>query len=104
MDRNAVALFGNQLTKDERETLQLLLHNYKDIFKDSPGHTKLAEHKIPTGEARPVRLPPYRIPYVFRNTVKTELSEMLEAGLISHSSEWSSPIILVRKKDGTMRL
>ena len=94
-----------QLEENQGKQLKRLLQHHKELFKDTPGHTMLAEHKIPTGDARPVRLPPYRIPHVFRDTVKTELNEMLTAGLISHSSsEWSSPIVLVKKKDGTMRL
>ena len=64
-------LCGKQLMKEQKEQLQQVLHNYQDIFKDSPGHTKLAEHKIPTGDARPVRLPPYRIPHTFPDSVKT---------------------------------
>ena len=91
-----------QLEENQGKQLKRLL---QQLFKDTPGHTRLAEHKIPTGDARPMRLPPYRIPHVFRDTVKTDLNEMLTAGLISHSSsEWSSPIVLVKKKDGTMRL
>ena len=75
------------------------------MIKDTPGRTSLAQHQIRTGEARPIKLPPYRIPHAYRDTVKREIGEMLEQGLIEpSSSEWSAPVVLVKKKDGSMRL
>ena len=56
-------------------------------------------------EASPIKQPPYRIPYAYREEVKQELKEMLNAGIIEESnSEWASPIVLVRKKDKSLRL
>ena len=82
-----------------------MLEDYADVMKNTPGRTKAAEHHIRTGEACPVRLPPYRLPHAYRETVKQEIQEMLDQGLIEpSSSEWSSPVVLVRKKDGSVRL
>ena len=65
----------------------------------------MTEHHIETGLAQPVRLPPYRPPHAYRDAVKKELQEMLSSGIIEPStSEWSAPIVLVKKKDGSMRL
>ena len=37
--------------------------------------------------------------------MKAEIEEMLKHGVIEEShSEWSAPIVLVKKKDGTLRL
>ena len=56
-------------------------------------------------EASQIKQPPYRIPYAYREEVKQELKEMLNAGIIEESnSEWASPIVLVRKKDKSLRL
>ena len=64
----------------------------------------MIEHDVNTGTARPVRLPPYRLPHAYRDTVKKEIEEMLQSGIIEpSSSEWSAPIVLVKKKDGTLR-
>ena len=63
----------------------------------------LAEHKIDTGMARPVRLPPYRLAQAYRSTVQEEIQEMLREGIIEPSSgEWAAPIVLVKKKPTTM--
>lgn len=61
--------------------------------------------KIDTGSANPVRLPPYRLPHAYREIVQSKLKEMLESGIIDKSSsEWASPIVLVKKKVGSMRM
>ena len=96
---------GEQLGQEQRAELQRLLGEFSDVFQNKPGLTSLAAHHVPTGSARPVRLPPYRLPYTYRQSVKEELDEMLENGIIEPStSEWSAPIVLVRKKDKSLRL
>ena len=72
--------------------------------KDSPGRTTLAEHRIHTGSSPPIRQPPYRLAHAHRNMVEKELEKMQRCGTISpSSSEWASPMVLVKKKDGTLR-
>ena len=64
----------------------------------------MREHHIETGDVRPVQLPAYRLPYAYRVVAK-ELKEMEESGIIeTSSSEWSSPIVMVKKKDGKLRM
>ena len=75
------------------------------MFCDAPGRTKLAEHHIPTNSTPPLRLPPYRLPHAHREFLKKELDETLKSGIIEPATgEWSSPIVLVKKKDGSLRL
>ena len=58
-----------------------------------------------TGNAQPVHLLPRRIPQVHRDEVKRLIQEMLNQGAIQHSdSPWSSPVVLAKKKDGSVRL
>ncbi len=48
---------------------------------------------------------PYRIPHAWRDQIKKEIQAMLDAGIIVPSdSPWTSPIVLVKKKDGSIRL
>ena len=96
--------FGSQLTDAQRDDLAEILSEFKDVLQGKPGQTHVTEHTIDT-DAKPVRLPPYRIPYAYREEVMKELQEMEESGIIEPSrSEWASPIVVARKKDGGIRL
>ena len=90
---------------DQTQELESLLARFRSIFQSLLGHTTVTEHRIVTGEASPVRLAPYRIPHALRENVHQELEEMLEHGIIEHSSsDWASPLVIVRKKDSSLRL
>ena len=79
------AVISEQLSEEQRGEIRTLLASFADVFQATPGYTKLCEHRIETGDARPVRLPPYRLPHAHRETVQQELKEMLEQGIIEHS-------------------
>ena len=96
---------GEKLTDKQAEQIQKLLGEYSRVFQAKPGCTHLAEHHIRTKDAVPIKLPPYRLPHAYRETVKTELDEMLKDGIIEPSrSEWSFPLVIVKKSDGSLRL
>ena len=85
--------------------MKQLLAEYKEVFRDEPGRTTMAEYDVITGDAQPVRLPTYRLPHAYREPVKQEMEEMLDSGIIVPSqSPWSAPIVPVTKKDGSLRL
>ena len=95
---------NEKLTQKQKKELDALRTEFGDVMSDLPGKTEMVEHRIETGDAKPVRLPPYRLPHAYRDIVKKELEEMEKHGIIEKSSsDWSSPIVLVKKKDGTLR-
>ena len=98
---------GDHLGSQEKEKLFQLLQEYEDIFASTPedfGRTGMIKHKINTGEAQPIRQQVRRIPPFRREEARKLLHSMLEKDVIQPSkSPWASPIVLVRKKDGSTR-
>ena len=84
------------------EQLQGLLHEISDVMNSIPGHTTMAEHNIRPTDSKPARLTPYRLPHAYHELVRKEIDDMLAAGIIEPSR--SASIVLVNKKDSTMRM
>ena len=60
--------------------------------------------EIDTGDAPPRKQPPRRMPFLVREEVARQLETMQQNGVIQPSnSPWSSPVVMVRKKDGSHR-
>jgi hypothetical protein len=66
----------------------------------------LYDHKIPLlPGASPVKQRPYRYNPMQKNEIENQIKELLSQGVIQHSSSpYSSPALLVKKKDFTWRL
>ena len=99
------AEIGKQLTPQQRDELDQLLTELDHVFSVHPGRTEAAEHSIETGDVPPFRLAPYRVPKAWEEKVRDELKSMLDLGVIEPSkSPWESPIVVVKKKDGNIRI
>lgn len=94
------------LSKLERDELissilkhqQVLLKNNEKLTA-----TMVIKHKINTKDNEPVYTKSYRYPHHFKNDVENQIKEMLENGIIRHStSPYSSPIWVVPKKKKQM--
>ena len=94
------------LTPRELEYFRALLREYRDVFclKGEPlGQTDVVEHEIVT-EGRPIKSAYRRVPHGLRDEAVKEEERMKEMDVIEPSqSPWASPVVLVRKKDGTLR-
>ena len=74
-----------QLTQEARPQLASLLHEFDHVFsKDDNdlGRTSLEVHRIPTGSARPIRLPPRRAPMHLRADIEQQVKDMLAQGIV----------------------
>ena len=68
------------------------------------GHTSIVKHEIKLNDYTPFKERCRRIPPHQYDEVKKHLKEMLEIGAIRKSnSPWASAVVLVRKKDGSLR-
>ena len=99
---------GKDLSEEQRRAFFHLLITYADVFamsKMDVGRTGKLKHSIFTGNATPVRQSTRRIPVHRRDEVQKMLKDMLRDDIIEPSnSPWASPIVLVRKKDGSVRM
>lgn len=100
----------NHSTKDlddsEKERVWQFLERNRDVFslEGELGRTNRVFHHIETGDAAPIKQHARRFPVAQRAEVENKVQEMLNADIITPSiSPWSSPIVLVRKKDGSTR-
>ena len=95
------------LTPAELATLKNLLKEFADIFMEPGGklgRTNIVQHTIDTGDSKPIKQPLRRAPFKQQEIIEQEVEKMLEAGVVQPSdSPWSSPVVLVRKKDGSHR-
>ena len=98
---------SEKMNDDEKKQLRMVLIKYQNVFsKDSKDLEvkNLVEHRINTGDAAPIRQPPRRIPLAKMKEAEEEIKDMASRGIIEPSnSPWSSPVMLVRKKDGSTR-
>ena len=91
------------LTVEEMSVIEPLLMKYKHIFHQEGSNdfkgTDLVEHMIVTGDAKPIRKAPYRVPFALRQEMQNQVNDMLAKGVIEESfSPWNSPALLVPKK------
>ncbi|UYV82319.1 K02A2.6-like [Cordylochernes scorpioides] len=86
------------LTEDEARMARAFIKKNQDAFSTGNGklgRTDLVQHKIYTGNARPVRQPPRRMPMAKRDEVVGLLHKLKQDGVIEESnSPWSSPVVL----------
>nr|XP_010938809.1 uncharacterized protein LOC105057807 [Elaeis guineensis] len=118
-------VFTMQLLVDEREDevakrikcpmedvtgvmVENLLYKYKEVFEEPRElpPKRLYDHKIPLKEgSQPVNMRPHKYAELQKDAIEQMVQEMSQADVIQHSSSpFSSPVVLLKKKDGTWRM
>jgi hypothetical protein len=84
-----------------------LLSKFDSVFSKptSLPPVRACDHSIPLVQgASPVYIRPYRYSPTLKDEIERQISEMLHSDIIRPSSStFSSPVLLVRKKDGSFR-
>jgi deoxyuridine 5'-triphosphate nucleotidohydrolase len=98
---------NQELPDHQRKLLLDKLMANRDVFaRDTSefGRTNLAEHAIELIDDTPIRLRPYRYAPKEQEFIREEVQRMLKQGVISPSQgPWAFPVVLITKKDGTIR-
>ena len=92
-----------------RRQLQRLFNDFREVLAiniEELGGSKLLPHTITLEkDTLPIKQKAYRLSKVQAEVLKVEISKLLKHKLIEPStSPWSSPVILVLKKNGKWRL
>ena len=92
---------GLVLNDDDRIKFYELFWCYRRVFAfadDQLGKTSLVQHVIDICDAMPIKQRPYRTSTWCKQEIDPQVKDMLQKGII-----WSSPVVLVKKKDGSFR-
>lgn len=99
---------GPELNDVQKEKLYMLLQNYRDCFATNLGEIGCGvdvEMKIEVVDNKPIVYRPYRLSHYEREQVRQTIDELLENDIIQESkSDYASPILMVKKKTGELRL
>lgn len=96
----------DHLKAKQAEQLLEVLNRYPSLFADDVpiGTVPNIEHHIVTTQTEPIRNRQWRLPETSRAVIKEECQKMLRDGVIEPSSSpWLSPVVLVKKKDNSVR-
>ena len=86
----------------QRETLEVVLAQHKDVFQESLGTLNGYSAKIHVdASAKPKFFKARTIPYAYKLKVEEELDRLVKLGIIEpvQFAEWAAPIVAVLKSD-----
>jgi hypothetical protein len=89
------------------DLMEALLHSFEDIFCEPHGlpPSRRHDHKFRLLPCTPpVAVRPYRYPQLLKDEIEQQCDAMLQQGIIREcTSAFSSPVLLVKKSDGSWR-
>ena len=89
----------------QKRELDDILAGFSDVVTTELGRIGSVSYELDTGQASALQSGSYRIAPGLMEPLKGEIKGLLRAGIIvSSKSLWSSPMVPVKKKDGTIRL
>ncbi|GFW68336.1 retrovirus-related Pol polyprotein from transposon 412 [Trichonephila clavipes] len=100
-------LQNTDLDKKQRCVAGGLIKEFQSLFSKTSedfGRTRLTKHRVDMGQNPPIKQHPRRLPFTKQEEVQKLIKDMKNNNVIEPSSSpWASPIVLVRKNDGSTR-
>ena len=97
-----------EISSKNRGKFENLIQQFSFLFQDEDDilpETALEEFSIDIGDNKPTSSSMYRTPFALRAEMKRILESFIQQGIIEPTrSEFNSPCLLVRKKNGSFRL
>ncbi|GFO34988.1 reverse transcriptase [Plakobranchus ocellatus] len=102
---NGSVVIDPSLSASQVQDVKELLLEFQDILTSAPGCTNTLCHEMRLTTDDVIRVKPYPLPFAARDFVTQEVNDRLSLGVIEPSdSPYCFPIVVVKKKDGFMRL
>jgi hypothetical protein len=98
---------SSEVSETTKAKVKDTLIEFQDVFMSpggQPGRTSVVRHTVYTGNNKPVKLPLRRLPLAQKEIVEKELEKMLKDDITEPSdSPWAANVVLVKKKDNSIR-
>jgi hypothetical protein len=95
---------SEKLDDKKKSGLQKCTQKHERLFTDMPGDTTLESFEAHQTVPGPVRSKQYPLPHAVEGQVKEELQSLLNMDIIERCvSEYSAPLVIVKKTDGSIR-
>ena len=111
LDKDFVSLFDidyDKFTQEEADGIKNMLLKHKSLFAFNDhklGYLKDVKYHMELNDPTPVQQRYRPLHLSLRDQVHKQLQTMLQSGVISeNTSPWNSPLIVAKKKDGSLRL
>ena len=108
MNKVNSADLGDHLSSNQKEQIINMLNNQSHVFSNDGGdvgYLNVAEHRIELYDYTPIYQKPRRFPEVVNQEIEKQCLELQLLDIIEPSqSPYSSPVVPIRKKDGTTQL
>ena len=95
------------LSPEQQQQLLALLCDYSNLFATNNGPlgwTSVVKHTMHTYIGHPICQPVHHQPKALEDVIDTEVEQLPQNGAIQPSfSPWSSPVVMVKKKDRSWR-
>lgn len=99
------AEISSELSTEQKDDVKQIIEDFKDVFSDKPGCTTTLSHDISLCTTERLKPKLYSLPVHLQPYFEEEVENLLSQGIIKPSqSRHSSPVVMIKKPDGSYRM